>query len=244
MPLASKEKKAALITGAAKRLGREMALALARKGFDIAATYNSSKTEAAALRDEVRSLGRECAIAKRDLRDPAEAADTMRWALETFPNLAVVVNNASLYAGNSILETSVENLERDISLHLTAPFVLTRDFAAAGAEGVVLNMLDTRIGRHHTTRFSYLISKKALAEFTAMAAAELGPKIRVNGVAPGLILPPEGEDDAYVDALAKKIPAGVKGKVEDVVSAALFLVENKYLTGQIIHVGGGMNLID
>jgi len=236
------ERPAVLITGAAKRLGRSIALTLADRGFDIAAAYHSSEDAARSLRDEIRSKGVACELAKRDLRDPSEAESLMDWALETFPDLEVVVNNASVYAKGTILETKPADLERDIALHLVSPFVLTRGFAASGAEGVVVNMLDARISRNSTNRFSYLLSKKALGEFTAMAAAELGPRVRVNGVAPGLILPPEGENGNYLDALAENIPAKRSGTVEEFLSAVLFLVENKYVTGQTIHVGGGMEL--
>jgi len=238
-----KNRPAALITGAAKRLGRALALALADRGFDIAASYRLSEQAAFSLRDEIRSKGVECELAKRDLREHSEAESLMDWALKTFPNLSAVVNNASVYTAGTILETEPGDLERDLALHLTAPFALVRGFAASEAEGVVVNVLDARISRASTTRFSYLLSKKALADFTAIAAAELGPGIRVNGVAPGLILPPEGENDDYLDALAENIPAKRSGTVEEFVSAVLFLIDNEYVTGQTVFVGGGLDLI-
>jgi NAD(P)-dependent dehydrogenase (short-subunit alcohol dehydrogenase family) len=232
-----------LITGAAKRLGRALALALADRGFDIAVSYRSSESQAYSLGDEIRSKGVECELARRDLRDPSEAESLMEWALEAFPGLSVVVNNASVYTGGSILETEPRDLERDLALHLLSPFALVRGFAASGRGGVVVNVLDARISRSSTTKFSYLLSKKALADLTAMAAAELGPEIRVNGVAPGLILPPEGAGDACLDALAENIPAKRRGTVEEFVSAVLFLVDNEYVTGQTVFVGGGLDLV-
>ena len=235
--------RAALVTGAAQRLGREIALRLARMGYHVAAAFHSSESEAESLAEEIREMGLECATASRDLRVNGEAAGLAKWAMETFPGLRVVVNNASVYDRGAILESSPENILEAMSLHLAAPLAITREFAAAGRTGVVVNMLDARIRRSRTDRIAYLMSKKALAEFTKAAAVELAPGIRVNGVAPGLILPPKSETESYMDALAEHVPLKRTGTIDDVLDATEFLVGAEYVTGQIIYVDGGMNLL-
>ncbi len=241
--LGNPDNRAALVTGAAQRLGRGIAMRLAQMGYHVAAAFHSSEAKAESLADEIREMGLECATASRDLRVNGEAAALAKWAIETFPGLRVVVNNASTYNRGSISNSSSGDIMEAMSLHLAAPFAITRQFAESGGTGLVVNMLDSRIRRSRTDHFAYLMSKKALAEFTKTAAVELAPGIRVNGIAPGLILPPEGESEEYMDALAESVPLKRSGTIEDVLDVVEFLERAEYMTGQIIYVDGGLGLV-
>jgi pteridine reductase len=167
----------------------------------------------------------------------------MKEIIEECPGLEIVVNNASVFEESGLEATSLEELDKNLSIHLRSPFVIVREFANKIGKGQVINILDTRITKNKTKYFGYLISKKALADFTRLAASSLGPGIRVNGIAPGLILPPEGKSDEYLKQLAAKIPAQRKGEIKDITAALQFLVENDYITGQIIFEDGGEHLI-
>ena len=131
----------------------------------------------------------------------------------------------------------MKEFDRDFAIHVKAPLILSRDFAAQCQQGQIINMLDTYIVGYENPRFSYLLSKKALAELTKIAAVELAPQIRVNAIAPGFILPPEGSHKGV-----EKIPLKKKGDVDKVTDAIEFLIRNPYITGQTIFVDGGKHL--
>lgn len=232
-------RKAVLITGGAKRLGNRIAIALARIGYDIALHYNSSREDAEKARREITSLDVICEIFKADL---SQESDLIPKVYKKFPDLEILINNASIFESSPIKETSVELWQRHLSVNLTAPFWLSRDFAKICRKGHIINILDTRINSNRTTYAAYSISKKALCDLTMMCAVEFAPHIRVNGIAPGLILPPEGKDDTYLDRLAKNIPMQRKGSPENITASIEFLLKNYYTTGQIIFNDGGEHL--
>jgi NAD(P)-dependent dehydrogenase (short-subunit alcohol dehydrogenase family) len=132
--------------------------------------------------------------------------------------------------------------DRAFDVHVKAPFFLTRDFARRRRNGQVVTLLDTRVSRNQSAYFAYTLSKKTLFAFTRMAAVELAPRIRVNGIAPGLILPPEGRSAGYLDRLAAGTPLKRRGGVEEVLACLDFLIHNPYVTGQILYPDGGEHL--
>ena len=154
----------------------------------------------------------------------------------------MLINNASIFEPSSIKDTSSALLLRHLNVNLITPFLLSRDFAKKCQKGHIINVLDTRITSNRTTYAAYSISKKALAAFTKMSAHEFGPGIRVNAIAPGLILSPHGLGDDYLKKLAKDIPLKTKGDVENILQTVDFLLENKFLTGQTIFCDGGEHL--
>ena len=234
--------KAAIVTGGAKRIGKAIALRLADMGYDLVLTYLSSRAEAEKVASEIEGRGRRCSIKQCDLAITETLPVLMDEVFQEFPGLTLVINNASIFERRPFAETTLADLDKNFAIHLKAPFVLAQEFASRVEQGQIINILDTRITRDKTAYFAYLLSKKSLADFTMLAASELAPGIRVNGIAPGLILPPDGEDSAYLDRLATKIPAERKGSVGNIVETVEFLVRNNYVTGQIIFNDGGEHL--
>jgi pteridine reductase len=235
--------KAALVTGGARRIGREIALSLAAGGWDVVLHYSSSSEDAARTADEIRALGVDCQLIGCDLADSRRMLELLPAAMELAPELELLVNNASMFERSSIAETETELFDAHMAVNLRAPFFLTRDFARLCGQGHVLNLLDTRIVRSEFAYAAYTLTKKALAELTRMAAREFAPKIRVNAVAPGLILPPADEDCEQFERMAARIPLECNGHPRQIAEAAMYLVASEFVTGQIIHVDGGEHLL-
>ncbi len=235
----------ALITGGSKRIGKAIALALAEDGFDIALHYNTSRQAAEKTAEEIEQLGRRCETLPADLSDPRQVEAILPKLIEIFGRCDLLVNNASIFDKASLAQTDGNLLDRTMAINFRAPLLLTRDFARLCEAGHVVNLLDTRIAGAKTAYFVYSLSKKALAEMTRLAARELGPTIRVNGVCPGLVLEPPGVDpgSGYLEGLAEKIPLQRRGSVEDVVRAVMYLVTSPFVTGELLFIDGGEKLI-
>ncbi len=233
----------ALVTGGAQRIGRALCLALASWGYKIAINYNSSKKEAETLSQEIQKQNGTCKIFPCNLSNESETANLIKNVHQSFPDLSLLINSASVFEHSSLRQLNLDDYHKNISLHVTAPLILCRDFANLAKKGQIINILDTHITQNKTPHFLYLLSKKCLYELTKMAAVELAPDIRVNGIAPGLILPPKGKENAYLDRLAQKIPLQRKGEPANIVQAVEFLLNNPYVTGQVIFVDGGEHLL-
>jgi pteridine reductase len=234
---------ALLITGAAKRVGRAVALHFAHAGYDIALHYNDSQKEAEAAAAEVRALGVACELFQADLGDVSECKPLVSKASVAFPQLSVLVNNASVFDVGRFLESDAALYAKEFSINTTAPIFLTQAFAKIVKRGAVINMLDTKITSNKHSYFFYLLSKKTLAEFTNMAAVELGPDIRVNAVCPGHVLASGKWGEDYQTRLESALPLGKIAQLADVAEAVYSLVNNKSLTGQFIFVDGGEHLL-
>lgn len=234
--------KAALITGGGKRLGRALALALAEMGYDIALHYNSSEEEAKSTAEEIKAMGRASEIFKADLMSLKEITSLVPAVFRVFPECAVLVNNASIFEDIAFHDVTEETFERDFNINFKAPFFLSRDFSRQKSAEVIVNMLDTRVSGVEVEHFVYNLSKKALRDFTLMAAKALGPAIRVNGICPGPILPPPGKDEKYLERLAKHTPLGKPGSPHYIVTALKYILENPYVTGECLFVDGGEHL--
>jgi len=234
---------AALITGGAKRLGKAIALTLAQRGFDIAIHYNTNRNEAEATVKEIERLGRHCRLFAGNLADEDETKSLIPSVRKTFKNLNFLINSASIFKTSGIATRDTALLDAHYAINLRAPYILTAGFAEQCKKGQIINILDTHITKNKTSHAGYLLSKKSLADFTKMSALHLAPRIRVNGIAPGLILPPEGKGPGYLARLAKNIPLRRKGSTRNITQTVEFLLENDYLTGQIIFADGGEHLI-
>lgn len=241
--MSPKHKKAALVTGGARRIGRHLAVALAGMGYEIALHYHSSKNDAARTAAEVRRLGHTCRLICHDLSRPEGPALLWSDAFRHFPGLDVLVNNASVFLPSTLKKGSAGIWERDLAVNLRAPYLLTAEMARHCRRGQVINILDTHIASHRSAHTAYLLAKKALRDLTCMAAMELAPDFRVNGIAPGLILPPASRSKSYLTRLAKHVPLRRKGDPDHVVEAVAFLVRNDYVTGQILFIDGGEHLL-
>lgn len=233
----------ALITGGAKRLGRAIAVRLAELGFDIALHYNTSRGDAERVASEIEAAGAGCDLFACDLGDGQAALQLIGRVTNAFSDLSILVNNASIFERGPLLDTEPELFDRHFDINYRAPFFLTRDFARHRDQGLVINLVDTKISHNAGAYFAYTLTKKSLFEFTKMAAAQLGPKIRVNAVAPGLVLPPAGEDESYLAERAKSIPLQRHGDPAAVCNAIAYLVDNPFITGQCIYVDGGEHLL-
>lgn len=232
-----------LITGAAKRIGKAICLFLASRGFNIALHYNRSSREAKTLSEEIRSKGVRCEMFCCDLSDTKQANTLVSDVHKKFSDLNVLINNASIFEPSTIRSASLSLLRRHFAVNLDAPFILTSQFAKKCKNGHIINILDTHVAQNTTQHSTYLLSKKALGNLTQLSAVEFAPHIRVNAIAPGLILPPEQESEDYLERLSKKIPLQKKGDVDQIAYAIHFLLNNPYITGETIFVDGGEHLI-
>ncbi|HZL10390.1 MAG TPA: SDR family NAD(P)-dependent oxidoreductase [Prolixibacteraceae bacterium] len=236
--------KTALITGAAKRVGRAMALHLANQGWNIAIHYNTSGEEADLFRDELSNSfpDQKFDLFKADLNRTEEVEMLLPQVILTMGDLNLLVNNASVFEPAMLRKTTTEFLDKQMNVNFRAPFILTRDFAQLVKYGVIINITDTRIVTNQSNYAAYSISKKALWELTKMAALEFGPDIRVNAIAPGLTLPPEEKDEEYLLKLAGKIAMKRPGGLDPILKSLDFILNNDYLTGQLLFCDGGENL--
>ena len=234
--------KAALITGGAQRIGKAVALLLADSGWNIVLHYNTSRKDAENTAQEIRENQVACEIIQSDLSQESESVHLVSTAVKLFPGLSLLVNNASGYEKASISETTVEIFNRIFAVNVKTPFFLIRDFARLCGRGHIINIIDAGIMHPDYHYAAYILTKRSLAHLTELAAREFGPAVRVNGIAPGIILPPHGETDAFLDRKSAQVPMKRKGSPDDVARAVLFLTENDYITGQILYVDGGEHL--
>lgn len=236
------KKYAALITGGAKRIGRAISLHLAKKGFDIALHYNTSTKEAKETILGIKNLRRKCKLFQCDLSNISTVLKLIKKVKKQFPNLSLLVNNASIFEEGGLIETDPTLFEKIFNVNFKAPFFLSRDFAKGFKKGHIINILDTNIKRQKTKYFAYTLSKKLLYELTKLSASELAPDIKVNAIAPGAILPPKGKDKNYMKMRAKNIPLKHTGGINDILKGIDFLLENNFITGECLFIDGGENL--
>lgn len=234
--------KTALITGAAKRLGRAIALALARQGAGIVVHHNKSEQAAEALCAELQDLGTAAHTIRADLSDADQTQNLFQSAVTQGGPIDILVNNASVFDKETVWETTGPSLWRNLQIHSLAPLVLARALAAQNRPAQIVNLLDTRVTVYDREHASYHISKRVLLTLTRILALELAPAITVNAVAPGLILPPAGQDESYLKKLAHCNPLNRYGNPEDVAEAVLFLLHGRFVTGQVIYVDGGYHM--
>jgi NAD(P)-dependent dehydrogenase (short-subunit alcohol dehydrogenase family) len=237
--------KVALITGGAKRIGRAIALHLAKNGWDLAIHYNSSKEAISELELELKAIypNQRFASFKADLGAAEKASELVANVVERMGSIDLLINNASIFDSSLLKNSSNDLILHHTMVNYIAPFILMRDFANSTKQGLIVNLLDTRITKNKSDYLAYSLSKKALFELTKMAAFELAPAIRVNGISPGAVLPPEDKDDAYLDQLALKTPMKTPSGLLAILKSLDFILDNQDLTGQVIFCDGGEHLI-
>jgi pteridine reductase len=232
-----------LITGAAKRIGRTIAKYLATLNYSIAIHYHHSYKEAQGLAKEIRDNNGHCEIFNADLANTKAVQQLLPKVTKKFPNLQFLINNASLFKQSDIKTGNLTDFDQHFAINLRAPFILTSQFAKLCVKGSsIINILDTNVSKAKTAHLSYLLTKKSLMDLTRLTAVELAPHIRVNAIAPGLILAPAQKTNDYLNRLAKNIPLERRGEPADIAKAVHFLMENTYITGQTIFVDGGEHL--
>jgi hypothetical protein len=235
----------ALITGASKRIGRALAIALAEEGVNIVAhDRRSLEVETAKVCGEVEDCGARSWKVIADLEKPEEYESLVARALQEAGSLDILINNASLFLPNTLMDVGWKDVTQHLHVNAWAPFVLSREFSRLASSGKIINILDTKISGHDRAHVAYILSKRMLAVLTGMCALEFAPGITVNAVAPGLILPPAGKDDAYLEQLAQRVPLKRHGGPEDITDAVLYLLGSDFVTGQTIYVDGGRHLLE
>lgn len=237
----------ALVTGAARRIGRAMALGLAREGVNVVVHYESSAAEATELVGMLRSLGVGAWSVAADLRDPGALGSLVDRAAGMAGPLGILVNNASAFPESTLDRVTRDDLDRSIHLDAWAPFELTRRFARqldGAACAHVVNLLDTRVAAQFDWQhFAYCAAKDLLSTLTSLLAMHFAPRVAVNGIAPGLILPPEGKGQDYLEAKKLELPLRRIGHSDFITDAMLFLVKSEFITGQTLFVDGGRHLL-
>lgn len=246
-PGASVAGKVALVTGAGVRVGRAIALELGRAGATVAVHFNHSRSGADEVVAELKALGVPARAFCADLRDEKTHAGLVREIETALGPVSILVNSAARYDRRDFLDTDADLLDAAWTLNARAPYLLTQAVARGmreRGEGQVVNVLDIggalRPWRHYS---AYCMTKAAMRALTECLALELAPEIRVNGVAPGTVLPPEHLDAPTLDVLRMNIPLQRFGSAEDVARTVRFLVEGPaFVTGQVIAVDGGRSL--
>ncbi len=235
----------ALVTGAARRLGREIALELARGGHDVAVHYRASRDDALATVEALRALGARAEAFAADLADEAACAALVPAVTARFGRLDAVVNSASTFEHDDAATFTHAAMERHWRANTAPAVILARalhECTPAGGSGCVVALLDQKLWNPNPDHFSYTLSKAALEAATTMLAIALAPRLRVCGVAPGVTLPSGPMDDAQFAAAHRLTPLGRSSTPADVARAVRFLVESPAITGTTLLVDGGQHL--
>jgi NAD(P)-dependent dehydrogenase (short-subunit alcohol dehydrogenase family) len=234
---------AALVTGAARRVGRTLALRLAAEGYDVAVHANTSRHEAEAVCEEIRALGRKAVCVTADLSTTRDFAPLMAEASAALGPLSVLVNNASTFRDDRVGTLSADLWDDHLSTNLRAPVLLAEAFAAQAPDGsLIVNLIDQRVLKPNPQFFSYSLSKAGLWFATRTLAQALAPRIRVNGIGPGPTLASIHQDPAEFAAEAATVPLGRGTTPDELAEALLYFLRAPSVTGQMLCLDGGQHL--
>tara|TARA_B000000441_G_C21727441_1_gene343621 strand:- start:352 stop:1077 length:726 start_codon:yes stop_codon:yes gene_type:complete len=236
-----------LITGAAKRVGKEMALSFFKKGWNIIIHYNSSIEDAQSLADEMNAQRKNSAfIIQANLDNAEDVLKLAETALSLSGRIDGLINNASTFYPTPIGSFSEEHWEALMGSNLKAPLFLTQFLCETlrKNKGFIINITDINVNKALTNHSIYLAAKSGLQTITQSLAKELAPDIRVNAIAPGAILEPPNVTwtKEQKDNIIKLIPMSRMGNEKDIADAAIYLSEAEYVTGQVLNVDGGKSL--
>ena len=236
----------ALVTGAARRIGREIALALAHDGFDVAVHYGRSRTDALATVADIRRVGRRACTVKRDLGAAGGIGSMLEQCAAELGEVTCVVNSASLFEQDTALDFDSARLTRHMRVNVAAPVLLARQLhrrIADGGQGVVINLLDQKLWNPNPDFFSYTLSKAALCSATDLLARALAPKLRVVGVAPGIALPAPGQSLRNFERASQLSALGYCSSPRDIAQAVVYLARARAVTGTTLLVDAGQHLV-
>ena len=234
----------ALVTGAGTRVGRVIALALGRAGMRVGVHYAGSEKGAREAAEEIIALGSDARTLPGDLMDPATAPRLIEHTAKVFGSLDVLINSAAVMLRTPVGEVLVEDWDSMFALNLRAPFFLSQAAARVMADrgGVIINIADLAAFETWRGYVPHSITKAGIVQMTRSLAHALAPKIRVNAVAPGPVLLPEGWTQEQADKLIATTPLGRIGTADDVAHAVLYLLAADYVTGETIIVDGGRHV--
>jgi NAD(P)-dependent dehydrogenase (short-subunit alcohol dehydrogenase family) len=237
----------ALVTGGHRRLGAQIAAALAGAGYRIAIHGSHDAEPDADLAEVLRAGGRDWQGFIADFADPASAEHLLAAVIAHFGDVPdLIVNSASLFGQDHLENVAADDLARHFAINASAPALLTKAYAAAmsaNGRGAIVNILDQRLANPHADQFAYTLSKFALAGLTRTSAQVLAPRIRVNAVAPGLTLVTSDYAPGQAERLAALMPLARLPEPREVAEAVLYLANAHSTTGQVIHVDGGAHMI-
>jgi NAD(P)-dependent dehydrogenase (short-subunit alcohol dehydrogenase family) len=237
--------KAALVTGAGKRVGRAIALMLGREGWDVAVHYRRSRDEAEAVVRDIVAGGRRAVAVSADLAREEETAALVTRAATALGPLGCLVNNASVFEDDLTLTATRASWDRHLETNLRAPFLLMQGFARQvppDAQGAIVNLLDQRVWSLTPYFISYTLSKAGLWALTQSMALALAPRIRVNGIGPGPTLPSPRQTEAQFQRQQALMPLGHGTSPEEIAEAVRFILGARAMTGQMIALDGGQHL--
>ncbi|MEG3619864.1 SDR family oxidoreductase [Magnetovibrio sp. PR-2] len=241
----TKDQPNVLITGAAHRIGRAIALDLAQHGFGVAVHYNASKDAAQELVKAIVADGGRAVAVQAELADEEQVKTLIPAATDALGPLTVLVNNASLFENDTVEDCTRESWDQHMDVNLRAPFVLSQMFAEQlphGVEGSIINLLDQRVWNLTPFFMSYTVSKTALWTLTQTLAMALAPQIRVNGVGPGPTIRNERQSEDDFTRQWSEIPLARRVMPQEIADAVRFLVNAPSMTGQMIALDGGQHL--
>lgn len=234
----------ALVTGAGTRVGRVIALALGKAGMRVGVHYAGSQKGARQTADEIVASGSDAVTLPGDLTDPSTAPRLVEHAMKVFGQLDVLVNSAAVMLRTPVGEVLVEDWDAMFALNLRAPFFLSQSAARVMGErgGSIVNIADLAAFETWRGYVPHSITKAGVVQMTRALAHALAPKIRVNAVAPGPVLLPDGWTQEQADKLISTTPLGRLGSPDDVAQAVLYLLSADYVTGETIIVDGGRHI--
>ncbi|MFB9245742.1 SDR family oxidoreductase [Massilia antarctica] len=245
-PASTARQPVALVTGAGRRIGRAIALGLARAGWDVALHYRSSEAEAREVAAAIGALGRRAALLQCDLADEAGVRALLPRAAAELGPVGCVVNNASQFDYDSAADFSPALLASHMQANVAAPILLARALHAAtpaGEQAVVINLLDQKLYNLNPDFLSYTLSKAALHTATSMLAQALAPTVRVVGVAPGITMLSGEQTEAGFARAHRATPLGQSSTPDDIVAAVCYLAGARAVTGTTLVVDGGQHLM-
>ena len=238
--------KVALVTGAAQRLGRAMTLELAEAGYAVAVHYNRSAGPAEAFVAELQAVGHTAHAFQADLSDAGAVMGLSNHVAATLGAPTCLINAASVFINDSADDFTLDVWHQHLDVHLLAPALLSQQFAKLlpeGEDGLIVNILDEAVMRPGPDFFSYTLSKVALASMTEMLAQALGPQVRVNGIAPGLILNSGHPTEEAFRTAHKNTLLGRGPNAGAIVRALRYLVDQREVTGEVLYVDAGKHLM-
>lgn len=243
--MAEPANRTALITGAANRLGAAFARGLATAGYNLVIHHNRSGEDALSLKAELASAGTRAETARADLTNPKERAELIEKAGAHFGPISVLINNASIFERDSIETLSQDLWQAHMAVHAEAPVFLAMDFARQlpdGATGNIINIIDERVLNPAPAAFSYHLSKSLLWTATQTMAQSLAPRIRVNAIGPGPILPEAKQTQQSFEERGNQNLLKRVATPDDAVAALLYLLSAPAVTGQMLAIDGGEHL--
>jgi pteridine reductase len=239
------EGKVALVTGGAKRVGRAIALALAERGAEVVLHYRGSEREAQEVLALLKRAGRKPVAVQGDVSVAADVDRIVGTAMQAFGRIDILVNNAAIFYRTPFEALTEEDWDRFLDVNLKGPFLLCRKIGAimvGQGQGKIVNLADVAGQKVWAEYIPYSVSKAGVIALTTGLAKALAPRVQVNAIAPGTILLPEGTSSEEQERAVRRVPLDRLGSPGDIARAVVYLVENDFITGEVLRLDGGQHL--